>query len=96
MIPKVKRLTDSKTVQACRKEWCEVCGQRSYGEPHHIITRGAGGPDHRYNLIQLCWVCHYGKVPAAELPKEILFGFVAKREGVTVAIIEETLNRIRR
>ena len=35
-------------------------------------------------------------MPAAELPKEILLGFVAKREGTTVAIIEDTLNRIRR
>lgn len=95
-VPKPRRLLDPGAVQAAKKPWCEVCGSPSRGiEPHHILTRGAGGPDHKYNLIQLCWECHYGRVPAGQLPPHYLFEIVARREGKTVEEIEEMVYRLR-
>ena len=34
------------------------------------------------NLIQLCWQCHYGKLPAGRLTKARLIRDVAERIGI--------------
>lgn len=52
-VPKVVRLRDPQAIKAARKPYCEVDGRPAFGEPHHVVTRGSGGPDHKYNLIQL-------------------------------------------
>ena len=54
---KHKRITSKKTIQEVRKTYCEICGQRTNIEPHHINTRGSGGGDIKENLIQLCTQC---------------------------------------
>lgn len=70
-------------INAVRKDYCEYCGSSASGWPHHIKTRGAGGPDARWNLIQLCARCHdlaqQYKIPRLELVK-----IVAQREGMDV------------
>lgn len=95
MLQKPKRVRNPKAIAAIRKPYCEVCGRPAYGEPHHIITRGAGGPDHPFNLIQLCGSCHYEKVPAGKLSREYLFRIVARREGKTVEEIKDAVNTMR-
>jgi len=57
---------------------CEWCGEEIElpQEPHHIISRGSGGPDHEYNLVMLCGkgampgTCHgdaHGKCQSNEI-----------------------------
>ena len=55
---KHKRIMSKKTINEIRSTRCEICGQRTNIEPHHINTRGSGGGDIRENLIQLCTQCH--------------------------------------
>ncbi|WP_416341297.1 HNH endonuclease signature motif containing protein [Sporomusa sphaeroides] len=79
-IPKTPRIFDRKTFDQCKTENCEVCGAPAHGiGPHHIITRGAGGADIPENLIQLCWTCHYVKIPAGKYSQDFLFAKVGKR-----------------
>lgn len=95
-VPKVVRIKDKKVITAERKPYCEVCGAPAYGEPHHIEPRGSGGPDIRENLIQLCWRCHYEKVPAGKLSKDYLFEIVARRMKETPEEVKETVRRAKR
>jgi hypothetical protein len=94
MIPKPKRVVDKRAIEAARKPWCEIDGRAAYGEPHHIVTRGANGPDHKLNLVQLCFSCHYEKIPAAGLSQEFLFYIVARREGMTVEEVESVVRQM--
>lgn len=58
-VPKKVRLSDPELIKEMSSDRCEVCRERADCEVHHIISVGAGGPDHRYNLIALCkWKCH--------------------------------------
>ena len=95
MIPKVKRLVDPAAYAAARKDYCELCYSRAYGGPHHVITRGAGGPDLPENLIQFCTKCHR-MAHDGNIPRSLQFAIVARREGVEVEELVETINRIRR
>jgi len=38
--------------------WCEACVVSPSQPPHHIITRGAHGPDENWNLLALCPIHH--------------------------------------
>ena len=82
MIPKHKRIKSRKTIQAVRKTYCEYCGRRATGEPHHMFTVGSGGGDVVYNLIQLCPDCHVA-VHAGHIEREDLLAIVAEREGMS-------------
>ena len=43
--------------------FCEACGHLGHGLPHHIKGTGAHGRiDEDWNLVRLCYDCHYGKV----------------------------------
>ena len=97
MIPKIKRLVDPAAYEAARKELCEhpICHNRTTGGPHHVITRASGGPDHPYNLISLCVVCHT-KAHDGNIPRSLQFAIVARREGVEAEELISTINRIRR
>lgn len=89
MIPKLKRVRDPKAILGARKLYCERCRRPAFGEPHHIFTRGAGGPDIKENLIQLCTchdLAHRGKIPRQELME-----IVARREGTTADEIERII-----
>ena len=80
VIPKITRLKDTAAIAECRKSMCERCGREAFGEPHHVITVGAGGPDHPCNLIQLCGPCHT-HAHTAVIPKGELFQIIANRQG---------------
>lgn len=82
---------DMKAIEAARKPYCELCGAPAYGWPHHIKTRGAGGKEDRWNLIQLCEKHHTGDegFHSGHLSRRTLVEIVAKREGMTVKEIYE-------
>ncbi len=75
---------------------CEWCKQRDHSSPHHVVTRGAGGPDHPANLISLCLFCHRQHHDGHEPETDQLLGLVAQREGVLQADIQRLVQRIRR
>lgn len=81
-VSKPARIVSRKTVKECRKPFCERCGRKAVGEPHHIRPRSLGGSDIKENLIQLCFDCHRsahnGKLSYVELVQ-----IVAVREGAT-------------
>ena len=80
---KHKRITSKKTIQEVRKTYCEICGQRTNIEPHHINTRGSGGGDIKENLIQLCTQCHINTHSGQYPTKDDCLNRVAEREGIT-------------
>ena len=94
---KVKRLVDKEVYAASRKEWCEIptCSNLTAGGSHHVIPRSCSGPDHPYNLISLCVVCHT-KAHDGNIPRSLQFAIVARREGVEAEELISTINRIRR
>lgn len=51
MFQKPQRRQNKEALQNTRKQRCVVCGRP--GEAHHVITRGAGGPDEPWNLMGL-------------------------------------------
>lgn len=85
------RVRDRTAIRDARKNYCEVCGGEAWGGPHHIIFKSENGPDHRFNLIQLCKECHQKKVHGKRptLDKMTLFQYVAWRERVVLAIVVE-------
>ncbi len=93
-IPKPCRLRDVKAIQAARKSFSELSGLPAHGEPHHIIPRSVGGPDHAWNLIQLTAFEHR-KAQDGMIPAKALFEIVARREGVDVDILIREVNRMR-
>jgi hypothetical protein len=80
--PKMKRTTNLLAIKEVRTTTCEFCGEPAYGEPHHIRTRGAGGPDIKENLIQLCGRCHVEAQEHKIKPHELI-QIVAQRENTT-------------
>jgi ribosome-binding protein aMBF1 (putative translation factor) len=90
MLQKRKRLTDPQAVKDAQLPYCELCGGRAYGEPHHICTRGSGSVDHKLNLVQLC-VEHHVKAHNAQISKAELWRIVAEREGMTVDAVEDAV-----
>lgn len=87
-LPKYKAIKMQTVIDACREPKCEICGRECHGEPHHIKSRGAGGPDIPENLIQLCGFCHRA-AHNATIPSERLYRVVARR----LKISEEELKR---
>lgn len=93
-VPKKIRIEDSTAKDKVKSLICEVCGKPSYGDPHHIKTVGSGGPDIEENQIQLCWECHYVKVPSGKLTKRFLFSIVAKRMRVDTEDLIEGVKQL--
>ena len=89
---KHKRITSRKTIQEVRSQICEVCGNRTTIEPHHINTRGSGGGDIRENLIQLCSECHRSTHSGNKPSKEDCLLVIGQREGKTIDAIHK-INR---
>lgn len=54
LFPKKKRIENQKLLDEYRNRPCEVCGLAPKSDPHHLISRGAGGDDTPENLISLC------------------------------------------
>lgn len=55
--PKKYRLKDEKAIEYVKTLSCCACG--TWGvDAHHLISRGAGGPDSISNLLPLCRIHH--------------------------------------
>jgi hypothetical protein len=90
LIAKPTRIRSKKVIQECRKNYCEHCGGKATGEPHHIRPRSLGGSDIPENLIQLCFDCHRA-AHDGKILYPVFVAIVAKREDFT---IEEVCTRI--
>jgi len=55
---KKKRTVDRALLDHCQGKPCLICGHEETTVGHHIITKGAGGPDEAWNLVPLCHVHH--------------------------------------
>ncbi len=93
--PKPGRVKNKKVGAQARLPYCELCGQKAHGLPHHIESVGSGGPDHIYNQVQLCWGCHYVKIPGGTITKRQLFYVVAAREGVSIRTVLSTVKKLK-
>ena len=60
-----------------------------------MLSRATFGPDHPYNLIQLCVVCHT-KAHNGQIKRAQLWEIIARREGLTAEQVEDRVKRIRR
>lgn len=43
---------------ARQRQRCAFCGRARQLDPHHVLKRSRGGPDHEDNIVGLCRVCH--------------------------------------
>lgn len=55
---KRRRHKDPELLAEIRLRRCCVCANKGYSDPSHIITRGAGGPDKRFNVVPHCRLHH--------------------------------------
>jgi len=89
-------VTDKALLKALRIGYCELCGRADMEcGVHHIITRGAAGPDARCNLVCLCNSCHTA-AHAGNIAKEQLWAIVAAREGMTAEQVGQEARRLAR
>jgi hypothetical protein len=87
---KPRRKKDKKAIEAIRKRHCELCGRSDARlEVHHVITRGAGGPDDPCNLVCLCAFCHR-EVHDGNIARDKLWRVIARRERSTPEEVQET------
>jgi 5-methylcytosine-specific restriction endonuclease McrA len=87
------RIVDEKALDKCKQHgYCELCGQAG-NDPHHLVSRGASGPDHAYNLICLCRSCHR-KVHDGYYNRDTIFKMVSYREKKIINF--ETIYKIMR
>jgi len=56
MFPKKKRIVNKELLRSYHTRKCILCA--GIAEPHHIKSKGAGGPDEEWNLLALCRVHH--------------------------------------
>jgi len=93
---KPARLIDPAAVEAARKPYSEFSGFPTYGAAvHHVISVGAGGPDHRFNLIQLTAEEHV-MAHKGLIKREQLFAIIAEREGVSAEFVRAEIRIMRR
>lgn len=57
MHPKPKSIKDKSLLDSFKERYCLVTNRRG-AEAHHVITRGAGGPDEEWNLMPLSRQAH--------------------------------------
>jgi 5-methylcytosine-specific restriction endonuclease McrA len=55
---KVKRVVDRELLDLYQGRECLICGMTKTTIGHHIVSKGAGGPDIHANLMPLCHVHH--------------------------------------
>lgn len=83
MFSKSNRIISQETINKAKRSTCEICGCFCNNEPHHIISRGAGGGDIFENLIQLCPTCHT-LAHSGKFTKRKLFTIVARKLQITL------------
>ena len=91
---KKSRISSQEIINAMKSDRCEICGNYCSNEPHHVISRGAGGPDIPENMIQLCGKCHR-KAHNGDFDKMWLFNIISRRMHKKRREILETVNSFR-
>lgn len=89
-LQKPDRYKGRREIKEVKKGTCEKCGRPSYGDPHHIKTRGAGGGNNKENQIDLCNDCHRD-AQEYKIPQHELIVLVARREQRTIGQIYEAI-----
>lgn len=41
-----------------KKKKCDICGELSYLDKHHITSKSKNGTNEKYNIINVCPNCH--------------------------------------
>ncbi len=94
------KIVDASALQVCRDRFrCEHCQRRGPVDAAHVYACGMGSGgrvDHRLNLVAACRLCHTASHAGGEPTRETLLAIVAKREGVTVAVIVAWIDLVRR
>jgi hypothetical protein len=91
------KVIDRKLLARVRRRACEVCDAAPPSEAHHLFTRGAGQLDLPINVVALCsFGCHYRHHFSGTPSTADLLAIVARREGVSVEDIQQTVWRYRR
>jgi hypothetical protein len=83
MFPKNPRVKSKATIEKTRKQACEISGHTKGLHQHHVVPKGAGGPDIKENLITLDAENHT-KAHNGQISRDALWEIVARREGKTV------------
>lgn len=52
--PKKYRFQDTKALEDCKLKPCLITDCTAKADPHHIVSRKAGGHDLEWNLMPLC------------------------------------------
>lgn len=56
-IPKFKRIVDGRVLKEVQQERCCICSAFPV-DASHIRSRGAGGPDAKFNVVPHCRIHH--------------------------------------
>lgn len=89
-LPVEKRVESQAIIDSVRKPYCEYCGAKASGEPHHIRPRSQGRTDFPANLIQLCQKCH-GLLQERKISYHELIPLIAKRENMKISEVYATI-----
>lgn len=99
MFPKTKPRNPA-VIRKLRQEqpYCERCGSPRCLEVAHIISKGAGGPDMRENLVVLCGPASYqqgchGANHMGKVTQEELFALAARRESIGADLCRKRVRR---
>jgi hypothetical protein len=88
--------------KAARRQWsgpgpCEACGTPCLRHTAHAISRGAGGPDHRFNTLGLggspCH-CHFASHNGGGVTQESMFHLIGRREGMPPKTVETLVRMV--
>jgi hypothetical protein len=73
-LPKNRRIVDLVAIEEARRPHCQIPGCYSTWnkQVHHIKSRGSGGPDEPWNMIDLCCV-HHDAAQQYKIPQRDLF-----------------------
>jgi len=67
MFPKNKRIENRELLNSYYGMRCLACRFRGC-DPHHLISRGAGGPDEVWNILPVCRI-HHAEIHVVGLEK---------------------------
>lgn len=94
------RLTDESLLESFRMlSHCEMCGHLRMVDmkldPHHLISRGAGGPDITENLLGVCRFCH-NRMHNGTIPNRAVLCVIACRLGKTPEEVQQRVWEVMR
>lgn len=96
MLAKMHRVVDLDAIRTAHKNYCEACHRYGPTEAHHVVTRGAGGPDHPLNLVALCKASCHRRAHSGWLSKQRLFAIIGQREKMSPEAVEERVREMQR